>query len=743
MNDQVLALPEDRGKLPAVPGGRQLAFSSEELEEPSGSHIGAWLRILYRWRWLVLTIWAMTTAGFVMNSVLQTPLYRASATLELNPAPAKVVQDKGSADEPRQDDRDFLALQIGLVKSRALAERVARQLNLGRDPAFLGHAPGPNAKADDAVGALMSGFSAVGTTSDRILQISFVHPNPALAARVVNTFADEAIQNTYERSDEASAHSRAYLQKRLEVTRQELENSERSLIAYERAAHIVNIQAGQNGPSSGDTAGGTLLAGNLIALNAALADAQNARIVAQQRYAQANASVSSAQAADATGQLLIQQKAQLQAEYEQKRSRFKPDFPDMVALQSRINALDTQIAQAAGRTQSAVSGSLRADFVAAQSRENQLRQKINQLQSQLLNLNDRGVQYTILHRAVDANRSLYNSLLERLGQESSSATRTNSVSLVDTARPPSLPFSPSLLRALFLGLLFGGVLGAAGARGAESWYDTIDLPDDLRDLFGLPVLGVVPKTHGKENVDEMLADPRSPISEAYHSIRAALQYLTPHGTPRSILFTSARAAEGKTSTTIAIAANFVGLGRRIVVIDGDMRKPSLRGNPGTGGLSDVLSGSHSLTDVVVETETPGMYLIHAGVTPPDPTVLLDSSGLSDMVRSLERQFDVVIIDGPPVLGLADAPLLARVAEATVLVVESGRTRRGAARDAMRRLFLLRANVVGTVLTKFDRKSQGYGYGYGGYSYDYAYGGDTPKRALIGPKAPNPEAAADE
>lgn len=734
MNDRAFPVAAPAG-LPANQLPRELTYFGPEPvghERSLFQQLSALLRVLIRWRWLFLAILIGTTLLAGLFAAMQTPLYRATATLELNPAPGKVVASE-EADEPRQTDRDFLALQIGLTKSRAVAERVARKLNLGRDEAFLGQPAPPGASAANAVGALMDGFKASGTTSDRIMQVSFVHPNPQVAARVVNAFAEEAIDSSFERGHEMTARSRAFLQRRLEATRQELERSERQLIGYARSANIVNVVA-QDAPTSGDSAGGTLLSSNLLALNAQLADAQNARIVAQQRYAQASASAQSAMATDSTVQTLQSQRAQLQAEYDQKLSRYEPVHPEMVSLRSRLEGLDRQIRQASGRTSSTVSGQLRAEFVAAQNRERLLEGRISQLESQLLDLNDRGVRYTILKRAVDANRAMYNALLERLGQENSSATKTSSVALIDTATVPGAPISPNVPRALILGLIGGMILGTAGAAAAEAWYDTINAPEDLRDSLGLPVLGVIPKTQAERKVDDDLQDPRSPVSEAYHATRASLQYLGAGGPPKSILFTSTRAQEGKTSSVIAIAADFISVGKRVVVIDADLRMPSLRGPGGPIGLSNVLSGAALLADALQETGTPELYLLPAGPIPPNPTVLLDGPVLSEMLRRLESEFDLVIIDGPPVLGLADALLLARVAEATVLIVESGKIRRRAASESARRIEQSGGALVGAILTKFDQKSHGYGYGYG---YEYKYSGEIRTRALIGPPAEQP------
>jgi capsular exopolysaccharide synthesis family protein len=691
------------------------------------------LNILYRWRWLFLALVVASVLAAAAWAAVQTPLYRAVATLELNPAPSRVVQSDVDANERVQYDSDFLALQLGLVKSRALAERVAAALSLSRDEAFLRRKPKPEDTNGAVAGQLMAGFAASGTTSDRIMQVSFVHPDPAMAAKVTNSFAEQAMESNFDRAFAATTRSRQFLQRRLEATRRDLENSERALIEYARRANIINVVSSDN-PTSGDSAGGTLVASNLVSLNEQLADAQNARIVAQQRYAQAGAAGRAAQAADGTVQALQQQKAQLQSQYDEKAQIFQPDYPEMVTLRARIQGLDRQIAASSSRASSAVQGSLRAEMIAAQNRENALQARIKQLESRFLDLNDRGVQYTILRRSVDANRTLYNALLGQLGSENSSATRTNSVAIIDKAKAPDAPFAPNIPRTMLLGLLGGLVLGSAGALSADRFYDTLNTPDDLKSL-GLPLLGVVPIAPKDQTVDSQIADPKSPIAEAFHSTRASLQFAQAGGTPRSVMFTSARASEGKTSTSIAIAADFLSIGSRVVVIDADLRKPSLEGV--SPGLSAVLTGASSLEDALVTTASPNMFLLPAGRVPPNPTALMTGQAIVNLIRELEHRFDLVVVDGPPVLGFADAPLLAGVVEVTALVVAAKSTPRSAAQNAIARLEATGGKIIGGILNKFDPKSDPFSYGGAGYGYDYKYGGTAPKRSLIAPPPPSP------
>jgi capsular exopolysaccharide synthesis family protein len=224
-------------------------------------------------------------------------------------------------------------------------------------------------------------------------------------------------------------------------------------------------------------------------------------------------------------------------------------------------------------------------------------------------------------------------------------------------------------------------------------------------------------------------EPRSPLSESYFSILTSLQFSTPHGTPGTVMLTSAQAKEGKSTTSLALALGLLRIGSRVLLIDADMRNPSLHktfGRPLESGLSNLLTGKGQLKDYIQETGRPNLSLLMAGQIPPNPAELLSGDAVTRLIAEAAKQFDHVIVDGPPVLGLADAPLLSRAVESTILVIEAGRTSAAQARHAVERLFAVRAHIIGAILTKFDVRSAGYGYGYG---YDYQYGERVQRPAL--------------
>jgi capsular exopolysaccharide synthesis family protein len=254
--------------------------------------------------------------------------------------------------------------------------------------------------------------------------------------------------------------------------------------------------------------------------------------------------------------------------------------------------------------------------------------------------------------------------------------------------------------------------------------DNIRSPEDLQQKLGLPLLGTVPPTTGDLTVIEELADAKSPISEAYNSIRAALLLSSRDGLPRRIVLTSAQPSEGKTSSVYALAQGLGRIKRRVVVVDLDMRRPTLHKNFGVSndrGASEFLAGSiHSVDELIKPVALENVSFISCGTIPPNPTELLSGESLDRLLNTLAERFDVVLLDAPPILGLADAVILASHADATVFVVEAGRNHAGSSKNGAARLVKGGGNIVGGILTKYDARKSGYGYGYQ-YNYHYRYG----------------------
>ena len=732
MTNQGAVLPFDpSSRLPAHTGLTDVALARPAAAQATFDPAEVW-RIITKWWWLITAIVVACLLAAIGASLLMTPVYRAEAMIEVNPEGVQVLK-MGELQSMEGADRGFINTQAGLLRSRALAERVARGTNLANNEAVIPQELG-RGEREQAAAALVAGSVTIEPQRDsRLIQISVESTQPAVAAQVANGYADDFIQSTLERKYEATSYARNFLQQRIASVKARLEDSERALVAYAKRQGIISLKSGGGSENDGEQ---SIDAASLIATNAALAAARTDRIAAEQRFRQ----VSGAQAradviSNPTVQALEQQRAGLQGQYQEKLGLYKPDFPEMVQLRQRIDSLAREISRQSGAVSGSASNTLRSEYAAAVARENALQAKVNEFKGAVMNLRERSIQYTILQREVDTSRSLYDALLQRFKEVGvAGGVGANTVSVVDRAQVPVAPFTPNLPLNILIGLLGGLVLGFGTAFAIEWIDDTIKTPDDVTSKLRLATLGMIPIiTKGHSGVHEQLQDPRSQVSEAYQSVRTALQFSTNHGVPRTLLVTSTRAAEGKSSTALALSHALAALGARVILIDADLRKPTFRApTVKSNGLSTLLAGSGTLDECIHPTEIENLSLVPSGPIPPNPAELLAAGRFKDILQEAAARADHVVIDGPPVLGLADAPLLASLIEGTVMVIEAGGIRRAAALNAVNRLRSADAQIMGAVLTKFNARRVGYGYGYGyGYGEDlYAYReGDEPKRQI--------------
>jgi len=345
------------------------------------------------------------------------------------------------------------------------------------------------------------------------------------------------------------------------------------------------------------------------------------------------------------------------------------------------------------------------------------------LKSAFLNLQNRTIRYNIIQRDVDTSRSFYEGLLEREKEVAVAGVGSNNISVVDPARIPHRPVKPVPALNVVMGGGLGLLLGFALAFGLEQLDQSIKTSDDVESKLGLPMLGAIPKLAENVVPFEALSDPRSALSEAYNSARTALQLSTADGVPPSLFVTSTQPAEGKSTTSIALAKSLAALGHGVLLIDADLRNPSLHRTfhfPNESGLSSLLAGLSTLGAEIRPTSVENLSFLPAGAVPPNPAELLAGRRLQATLAEALSHFDHIVLDGPPIMGLADAPLLASVADGTILVVEAGETGGQLAKTALKRINRVGVHIVGALLTKFD-----FGSTFGGdyaYSYHYQYAG---------------------
>jgi capsular exopolysaccharide synthesis family protein len=731
------------GLIAARPGGA-LSLEVRDAESWQGDEdidLLSYWRILLKRKWTILATLAIVFFTVLVATLLMTPVYRATATLQIDLEPTKVIEVGATTASDSMATTDYYQTQYELLKSHTLARRVAQQLvsDGAKSPSF-GHAspwsklarlfrsdpvPGQTAAraaakldASEMAGVVQHGLNIEPVRDSRLVRVNFDSPSAQFATQAANAVAEGFIASNIERGFDASSYAKKYLEDHLQQLKIKLEDSERQLVQVAQQEKIFGHADGQS-----------LSDQSLSQLNAALSVAQSARIAAEARWHQAESATGTALPSDMLTNSIIhalqEKRADLMGQYQDKLSVYKPSWPAMIQLQSQITEIDKQIKNEVAN----IKGSVRAEYQAALAQETLLMKQIDMAKNSVLDLESRSIRYNVLKREVDTNRQLYDSLLQRYKEVGlAGGVTTNNISMVDRAEVPHAPYKPDLSRNLLLALLLGLGLGTLLAFFFEYLDDTLRTPDDIEKQLGLAVLGIIPKLKNTSPT-AALEDPRSSFSEAYRSVRTALQFSTESGVPRSLLITSSIPGEGKSTTALTLAQHFAQLGKRVLLIDADLRNPTLHKTLAIDnmlGLSNCLAGAAKPQDVIHAPAEENLHVIPSGPLPPNPAELLAGPKMLSLLTVAMAKYDQVIIDGPPTMGLADAPIISHVAMGTLLVIDASQTRRQVAKGAVKRLLSARARLIGALLTKVDTRAAGYGaYGYGDYAY-YNYGADTPK-----------------
>lgn len=721
-------------------GDRPIAADRPSIDADRIPVIRQYLRIAMRWRYVILGAVAASVLLGLIGTLLMTPKYTAETTIEISREADQVTNFQGVEREASVADQEFYQTQYGLLQSRSLSERVALQLRLVDDPKFfkmfgvtgdgkafeasngLYAAAGRGERQRIAGEVLVRHLQVEPTRLSRLVDIRFTSPDPAFSAKVANAWAENFIQTNLERKIQATSYGRNLLQRQLGQLKERLDESQRQLVGYASAERIINLPS-QSGGDGRTTSERSIVADDLAALNTALSQATADRIQAEARYQNAGRAGASTEALrNPAINSLRQKRAELAADYQRLMTQFEPGYPAAQAIQSQLTQIDRSIAREEGR----VSGSLQSDFRESQERERSLQRKVDQLKESYLDLRRRSIQYNIYQQEVDTNRALYDGLLQRFKEIGvAGGVGVNNVSVVDPAGVPNRPSSPRLFINLAVALLAGLALGAGLAFGLEQIDEAIADPGEVERRLGLPLLGSVPKLASGTPKDALL-DRKSDMVDAYLAVQTNLAFSTEHGVPRSIAVTSTRPAEGKSTTALALATTLARAGRRVILVDGDMRSPSVHHLGGVGhdhGLSNFLSGQDNINGLTFPMNDLGFTAMSAGPLPPNAAELLTGSRLSVLIDRLLESYDHVVIDSPPVMGLADAPLIASRVEGVIYAVESHGIRSSMVKTALGRLASANARVFGGVLTKFEARKAHYGYG---YEYGYGYGRDGAK-----------------
>jgi polysaccharide biosynthesis transport protein len=701
---------------------------------PQLSIVAEYWRIILRRKWVILgCLIAGLAAGLLWNA-MSSRMYTATSTIEISRDDVQVLEGEGVQRQSTANDQEFYQTQLGLLRSRALAERVARNLRLSRDPAFReafgfdaeesetnASVPRSSRQAAEAElrrirDVLLAHVAIAPPRNSRLHDISVTTPDAALSARIADAWAQGFIEANIARGLDQTQFARTFLEAELQRLRQRLEQSERLAVGYATRNGILLIQT--TNESGEGVSSQSLTEQSLVAYNTELAEAVANRVAAEAAF---RAGASATPSADGAAlAVLRQRRAELSAEYRQLLVQFEPQYPAARAIAEQIAQLDRSIGTEESRSRRTQRGELQALYRAALARENGLRARVGEATGRVSSERNASIQYAILQRDVDNNRQLYDAILQRFKEVGVAAGvgRTN-VALVDRADVPGAPSAPNLPLNLLLGGLIGVLAGFVFTIVREQIDIAINDPAEVDRQIGLPLLGTLPDFGGNPDaVHDLLADPKSMLSDATLSLRTRIGFTTTHGFPRTIAVTSSLPAEGKSTMALALANGLVATRKRVLLIDADMRSPSVNelvGVSNATGLANALAGEDDLGSLIVRPKDYGFDVMAAGPNPPNAAELLASDRMQTILSLLQSRYDYIVFDAPPVIGLADALLVSANVEATLYVIRAHATRVNEVRVALQRLRGVPNHIIGAALTHYDQRHSAYGYGYG---YDY-------------------------
>jgi len=712
-------------------------------------------------RWAVLTCLLIVFTTVAIGTFKEKPLYAGRILIEINPEEPHVLSFQQVAPTGQSwDIQSYRETQYKILRSRSLAERVVRDLRLYQYPEFYqGHSylglvtkdprkipsasdpnpPDPNSEAyRNSVSNFMKMVGVSPVERSNLVDVSFYSQNAELAARVANQLGEDYIdQNLQVKWNEALKASE-WLSGRLVELKSKLKSSEDALQAYAAKNSILFIQNAVNAQAQ------SMANARLEQLETEYTRAQADRANREALYSL----IQKGKVQDLPGTLdnrliqsLEQNLSDLKRQYSELTATVKPGYPKAMALKQQIDTLQANL----NHQKQALTHNISQEYEAAEAREKYLSKLISQQEQLVDTVSQKTIQYNILKREVDTNRSLYDGVLQRMKEAQVAAgLNASNIMVVDPAQVPEGPAKPRIVFNLAFGFMLGLSLGVGLAFFQEYLDNTLKTPDEVESLLRLPSLGLIPSIHlngssktskqgisilgDRSNGSYGLALQKNPMAaEAFRSLRTSI-LLSANPIPRILLVTSALPGEGKTTTTVNLGATLASLGSKVVIVDCDMRRPSCHRAAGvinSPGFVQCLTGRVQLSEAILPvTGVPNLSIIPCGPVPPNPAEVLSSPLTGDLLKRLLAEFEYVLVDSPPILSVADSRILATITDAVVLVTRAYETPYEVVRRARALLYGAGARILGVALNDVNIHKESYGGKYGDYQqYGYGYGSD--------------------
>ena len=687
-----------------------------------------YLRILVKRRWTVLAVFLTALALAALQTFTATPIYQATVQILIERQPPRVLETQSQPYEVYGNE-EFYQTQYKLLESRALARKAADKINLQSRPPFARQFAELPADADQRtrqrleeslVDVVINGLQVEPVRSSSLVNLSFSSPDPKFAADMANTLGQAFIEQSLDLRFAASQEATQWLEKKLAEARKKMEESETRLNRYKRDHNIVALEDKES-----------ITAQKLEQLNKELVTAQTRRMETETRFKEVEAG---RPIAELMNNPLIQtlkgEEAKLITEQSELSKKFGEGHPRMIQINQELAANRGKI----GAEMAVVKQTIKNEYSMAKAQEANLKKALEEHKSVTQDQGDAGIEYRVLLRDVETNRALYENMLKSL--KTTTATENvpaTNIRIVYPALIPETPVYPRKLRTMAVAAGLGLFLGVALALLLDGLDTTLRTPEEVEEVLGIPSLAMIPHIDTPANPGEapelVVYHGDQPLaSEAYRVLRTSILFSSPGQAPRSLLITSTMPMEGKTLTTANLATAMAKAEGDVLLIDADLRRPTLHKLLNVDrepGLSNFLVGETDELPIVA-TMVPHLFLMPAGAIPPNPSELLGSERMQDLLNRTRERFVRTILDSPPLISVTDAAILSTLVSGVLLVIKAEQVPRKAARDATNHLLELHAHLLGAVLNNVPLHRDSYYYRHYKYYSSYYTDLETPK-----------------